>query len=63
MTWPVLWAIEPTILTPIMDNLNKFLDKYIATILNKTPLKLKKNVVLNKPVLKIPTKNTLKIPT
>ena len=53
--------IEPIILTPIIENVFILLTKYITTILSSDPDKLKKNGILNNPVLSIPTKNTLKI--
>ena len=57
---PTLCIIDPTILTPIIDNF-VFLNIIIDIILKMEPNRLKQNATLNNPVLNIPTNSTLRI--
>ena len=59
--WPIVCITEPIILTPTIDNLVNFLNIYINSKLKSAPNKEKKKVILNTPVLRIPTKKTRKI--
>lgn len=57
--WPILWDIEPIILMPIRENILIFLAKAIVIILRMAPARLKKNGIVNRPVLIRPIMNTL----